>query len=121
MATRETSNKGSGVYVTRDKGRVDITGSMEGFYIDTDQYNLEDFNTIVTTRVPVLMIFGKSTTTAPTTAVPDTTTSGGAHFYGSGKFWITSIDPTFPDDGNSTYSVTFEHCSGWQMNRLITT
>ena len=120
MATRDTSNKYSGVYVTRDKGRVDVTGSMQGMYIDSDKYNLEDFYTIITTRVPVLMIFAKNTSTIPAAAVPDTTTTGAAHFYASGKFWITDISPTFPDAANSTYTVAFEHCSGFQMNKLIT-
>jgi hypothetical protein len=121
MATRDTSNKGSGVYVTRDKARVDVTGSMEGMYIDSDKYNIEDFYTIMTTRVPVLMLFTKSLTTLPTAPSPSTSTAGGAYFYASGKFWVTSIDSTFPDAANSTYTVTFEHCSGFQMNKLITT
>lgn len=120
MATRETSNKGSGTMVTRDKGRTDVTGSLTGMYIDTDTYNLADFEALVLARTAVLMIFGKSTTTVPATAVPDTTTTGGAHFYGSGKFWLTSIDSEYPDQANSTYSCTYEHCSGFALNSLIT-
>src|SRR4030042_3159227 len=77
MATRITSNKGSGIIETRDKGRLDVTGTLEGMYIDTDQYNIEDFVTIMTTRVPVLMIFGKETTAL--SGVPETTIKEGAH------------------------------------------
>jgi hypothetical protein len=114
MSTRETSNKGSGDKVTRGAGRLDITGSIEGMYIDSDKYNLEDFMEAIITREPYMMFFGKEASTG----VADTTTSGGAHFYASGNFYITSVDATFPDQANSTYTVSIEHANGFDLNKL---
>ncbi len=116
MATRDTANKGSGNYVTRKEGRLDVSGTLEGMYIDDDQYNLEDFMELIVARNPVLMIFGKEASAG----VPDTTTTGGTHFYASGQFYITSVDATYPDQENSTYTVTFEHASGFVINQLAT-
>jgi hypothetical protein len=118
VATRDTSNKGSGNYVTKAAGRIEVTGTMEGLYVDSDQYNLEDLKGLAIARVPVLMIFGRETTSGSGT--PDTTTSGGSHFYSSGKFIITGVDETHTDGENSTYTCTFEHFSGFEINNLIT-
>lgn len=119
MATRDTSNKGSGVYVTKAAGRLEVAGTLEGMYIDNDKYNLEDLMSVITQRQEVLMVFGKPTDADATE--PDTTTGGGAHFYASGKFILTSVDATFPDQANSTYSATFEHVDGFAINSLYTT
>lgn len=118
MATRDTSNKGSGNFVTKKEGRIEITGTMEGMYIDNDAYNYEDFMTAILARTPLLMLFGKETSEG--SGEPDTTTTGGSHFYASGLFLITGLDATFPDQANSTYSVNFEHYSDFQMNTYIT-
>jgi hypothetical protein len=118
MAARDTSNKGSGTYTTRLAGRLDVTGTLEGMYIDNDKYNAEDFALAIVARAPVLMIFGRET--VQLNGVPDTTTGGLTHYYSSGQFYITGIDQTFADRANSTYSVTFEHCTGFQINQLIT-
>ncbi len=118
MSTRNTSNKGAGTIVTRKAGYVDVTGTLEGMYIDNDKYNAEDFALAVVARVPMLMIFGKET--VQLNGIPDTTTSGLTHFYSSGQFYITGIDQTSPDKENGTYTVTFEHCTGFQINKLIT-
>jgi hypothetical protein len=119
MATRDTSNKGTANYVTKAEGRLEVTGTMEGMYIDDDQYNYEDFMELIIAREPVLMFFGKET--SQFSGVPDTTTSGGAHFYASGQFLITGVDATFPDQQNSTYTVTFEHYTGFDINTVIVT
>lgn len=116
MATRDTSNKGTANYVTKAAGRLEVTGTLEGMYIDNDKYNLEDFMEIIVAREPVLMIFGKEASAG----VPDTTTTGATHFYASGQFYITSVDATFPDQENSTYTVTFEHAEGFVLNQLAT-
>jgi len=118
MTTRDTSNKESGTIVTRAPGRVDVTGTMEGMYIDSDTYNLEDLLKAVVDRTKYLMIFGKETSAL--SGIPDTTTTGGTHFYASGQFYITSVDQTHPDQANSTYTVSFEHASGFDYNSLIT-
>ena len=118
MATRETSNKGTGGFVTKATGRIDVTGSMEGMYIDDDAYNYEDFMTAMLAKTPLLMIFGKETSTG--SGEPDTTTGGKSHFYASGLFIITGLDATFPDQANSTYTVNFEHYSDFKMNDYLT-
>ena len=118
MSTRDTSNKDSGSYVTRAAGRLDVTGTMDGLAVDNNKYNYEDLMKIVVARTAVLMIFGKETSSL--SGVPDTTTTGGTHFYGSGKFFITEVTPTFPDQGNVTYTCTFEHADGFAFNSLIT-
>lgn len=117
MATRDTSNKGSGNFVTKAAGRIEVTGTMEGMYIDSDTYNYADFAAAVLARTPLLMLFGKESATA---GKPDTTTSGGVHFYSSGLFLVTGLDATFPDQANSTYTVTFEHYSDFQLNDYLT-
>lgn len=116
MATRDTSNKGSGNYVTRKEGRLDVTGTLSGMYIDNDKYNLEDFQELIVARNPVLMIFGKEASTG----VPDTTTTGATHFYASGQFYVTDVTADFPDQENSTYTVSFEHAEGFVINQLAT-
>lgn len=118
METRNTSNKGAGSYVTRKPGYLDVTGTLEGMYIDNDKYNAEDFALAIVAKSPMLMIFGKET--VQLNGVPDTTTSGLTHFYSSGQFYITGVDQTAADKENGTYSVTFEHASGFQINKLIT-
>jgi hypothetical protein len=117
MATRDTSNKGTANFVTKAAGRIDVSGSMEGMVIYDDAYNYEDFMTAILARTPLLMIFGQR---AGTSDVPDTTTGGDEHFYASGLFLITGLDATFPDQANSTYTVTFEHYSSFQMNNYTT-
>jgi hypothetical protein len=87
-------------------------------YIDNDKYNAEDFALAIVARNPMLMIFGKET--VQLNGVPDTTTTGLTHFYASGQFYITGIDMTNPDKENASYSVTFEHATGFQINKLIT-
>ena len=117
MATRDTSNKGTGNFVTKAAGRIEVTGSMEGLYIDSDTYNYADFAAAILARTPLLMLFGKE---SGTSGDPDTTTSGGMHFYSSGLFLITGLDATFPDQANSTYTATFEHYSDFQLNGYLT-
>jgi hypothetical protein len=115
---RSTSNKGSGIYETRKAGRLDVTGSLAGMYIDNDKYNLEDFQLAIVARTPLLMIFGKET--VQLNGTPDTTTSGLTHFYSSGQFYLDDVNADFPGNENSTYSVTFSHATGFQINKLIT-
>jgi hypothetical protein len=117
MATRDTSNKGTGAYETKGAGRLSVTGSMDGMYIASDTYNYADFMAAIIARTPLLMLFGQESST---TGQPDTTTSGGTHFYSSGLFLITSCDATFPDQANSTYTVTFELYSDFKLNDYLT-
>jgi hypothetical protein len=118
MTTRDTANKGSGIYHTRKAKRLDVTGTLEGMYIDNDKYNAEDFALAIVARSPMLMIFGKET--VQLNGIPDTTTTGLTHFYSSGQFYLTGVDQTAADQENGTYTVTFEHATGFQINKLIT-
>lgn len=119
MATRDTSNKGTSSYVTKAAGRLDVTATVEGMYIDGDtETGYSTLMTAITARTEMLLIFGKETSDG--SGVPDTTTTGGVHWYASGRFICTSVDATFPDEGNSTYTATFEHVSGFVLNQLVT-
>jgi hypothetical protein len=102
MNARGTSNKDSGTYATRDKGRLDITASCEGL---VSYGSFEDIVTKMIARAPLLTVFGRKVATTDTPA-----TSGS---YASGYFFVVGWDETAPDDGNATYSVQFEHCSGF--------
>lgn len=116
VATRDTSNKGTAAYETSAAGRIKVTGTIEGLYMDDDKYNLEDLMTAILAREPMLMIFGREASAG----VPDTTTTGKTHFYCSGQFILSNLQATFPDQENSTYTATITHHSGFVMNQLIT-
>jgi hypothetical protein len=118
MASRDTSNKGTGNFVTKAPGRLDVSGTLEGMYIDGDTYNYEDFMTAIVARTPVYMFFGGNNNNG--TSDPSTSTAGGITFYSSGKFYITGVDATFPDQQNSTYTVKFEHAEGFRNNAMFT-
>ena len=118
MAERDTSNKGTGNFTTVAAGRMDASGTMEGMYIDNDTYNYEDFVSAWLGREPVYMYFGGNNGNG--TGDPNTSTAGGVTFYASGKFLITGVDATFPDQQNSTYTVTFRHYEGFRIKALYT-
>jgi hypothetical protein len=117
-ATRDTSNKGTANFVTKEYGRTEVTASLEGMNIDDDKYNYADFVGLMLARSPFLMVFGHATT--PGSGQPETTTGSSPQFYASGQFILTSIDATFPDQQNSTYTATFEHYTGFVINTLAT-
>lgn len=118
-ATRDTSNKGTANFVTKEYGRTEVTATLEGMYIDDDTYNYADFVDIMLKRNPFLMVFGHETSQGSGQPLT-TTTTGGTNFYASGQFILTSIDATFPDQQNSTYTATFEHYTGFVVNTLAT-
>lgn len=99
MSTRDTSNKDSGTFNTRDVARFDVSGSCDGLMVYAGGYDtLIDKMKL---RVPVTMEFGQKQ--AGTTLL-DTTV-----WYASGDFIITGMDLTAGDQENATYSCTFEH------------
>jgi hypothetical protein len=102
IATRGTSDKETGLWDTKALGRGDVTASCEGLVA------YGSFETIVTqliARAPLLVVFGRKNTGADTPCTSAT--------FASGYFYITSWDETAPDAGNTTYTVTFDHCSGF--------
>lgn len=97
---REISTKDSGAYVTRGKGRLNVSATCSALMV------YGSFETIVEAQItgsPVNVIFGKKT---PLTGVLDTTET-----YANGSFYITSVEMNAPDGDNATYTVSFE-CDG---------
>lgn len=117
--TRDTSNKGTGHFKTKEYGRTEVTATLQGMCIDDDQYNYADFAGMILARVPFLMVFGRETSQGSGEPMT-TTTSGGTIFYASGQFIVPSIDMVFPDEQNGTYTVNFEHYTGFVLNDLAT-
>jgi hypothetical protein len=104
MATRKTSNKDSGLYETKAPARFDVNGSSDSLMV------YGDFETILSAmaaRIPVQMDFGAND---GSDALDETV------FYASGNFLITGFDLNAGDDANATYTITFEHSSGFTMN-----
>jgi hypothetical protein len=106
MSTRKTSNKDSGLYETKAPGRFDISGSSDSLMV---YGNFESILSAMIARVPVTMDFG-----APESADLDDLDE--SVFYASGEFLITGFDQNAGDDANATYTITFEHSSGFTMN-----
>jgi hypothetical protein len=101
MATRNTSNKDSGIYETKDVGRFDVSASCEGLFVYAD--NVPALFSAMKLRVPVTLEFGQKAAGVETL---DT-----AVWYAHGDFIITSLEFGAPDQGNATYNVQFEHYS----------
>jgi hypothetical protein len=120
MATRDTSNKGTANFVTKASGRLEVTGTLEGMYIDDDTYNYADFAAMWIARTPFLMVFGRETSVGSGQPMSTSTAGGAAIFYASGQFILTGLDATFPDQQNSTYTATFEHYTGFVLNTFAT-
>jgi len=98
MATRNTSNKDSGIFDTKDVGRFDVTASCEGLMVYGD--NFQALMSAMRLRVPVKLEFGEKDGSG------DLDTS---KFYAHGDFIITSFELGAPDQDNATYNVSFEH------------
>jgi hypothetical protein len=105
MSTRDTSNKDSGTFNTRDVARFDVSGSCDGLVVYAGGY--KTLIDAMKLRTPVKMDFGQKTgglTTLDTTV-----------WYASGNFVITGVDITAGDQENATYTCTFEHQSAFDF------
>ena len=100
MATRDTSNKDTGKFNTKDVGRLDITASSDALIVYA---NLATMVTAYLNRLPVTLHFAEDDAGSP-----DTT-----KFYATGEFIITSMDINAADQANASYSCTFDHYSGF--------
>jgi hypothetical protein len=112
MATRNTSNKDSGLWETKAPARFDVSASAEGLMV----YGPAEFERVteaMIAREPVTLQFGQL---SGNTRTLDTT-----YWYASGQFLITSFDQTAGDQANATYSTQFEHFSGFTMTRTTAT
>jgi hypothetical protein len=105
MATRKTSNKDSGKFETKSPGRFEVTGSSDSLMV---YGNFEAILAQMISQEPVTMDFGANT---DDDGVLDETV-----WYASGEFIITGFDHTAGDDSNATYTISFEHYSGFTMN-----
>jgi hypothetical protein len=103
MATRNTSNKDSGVFETKAAGRMDVTASCEAMAVYGD---FQKILSAMVLRQPVTLEFGQKDENG------DLDTSV---FYAHGDFLITSFDQNSPDQGNVTYSASFEHFEGFSF------
>jgi len=92
MATRDTSSKDSGIYASREGGRLDVSISVDGLVAVGGFKTL--FNLIVAR-------------TALTINVKD-----GASTVLSGSFLLTNVSQSAPDQENVTYSCSFEYAGG---------
>lgn len=104
MATRNTSNKDSGIYETKAPARLDVTASCDGLMV----YGATEFERLtnaIEAREPVDLEFGQKVSTGST--LDDT------YWYASGSFLLTSFDQTAGDQANATFTVNFEHYSGF--------
>jgi len=102
MSTRDTSSKDTGIFLTKAAGRMDITATAEGLCA---YGSFEDIATKMASQTPLALYFGRKIATTDTFATTGT--------YASGIFYITSWDHSAPQEGNATYSVNFDHCSGF--------
>jgi hypothetical protein len=105
MATRDTSNKDSGIFNTRGPGRFDVSASCDGLMIYDGAF--EVIMNAMRLQVPVTLEFGQKDG-----ATDDLDT---AEWYASGDFIITGCDLTAPDQDNATYAATFEHYDGFDF------
>jgi len=107
MATRDTSNKDTGKFNTKDVGRLDITASSDALIVYTD---IASMVTAYLARLPVTLHFAEDTAGSP-----DLT-----KFYATGEFIITAMDINAADQANASYSCTFDHYSGFTWSGDIT-
>mgnify|MGYP000944442824 CR=1 FL=1 len=105
MATRNTSNKDSGVWETKASGRLDVTASCEGLCVYGEN-EFERLTNALVAREPLELDFGQKTTGS---------TLDETYWYASGQFIMTSFDMTAGDQANTTYSAQFEHYSGFTI------
>ena len=104
MSTRDTSDKASGIWLTKAPGRMDVTITAEGLCA---YGQFESIANSMITRAPLSIFLGK----ASDASVSGMDSTSGS--YASGIFYVTSWDHTAGQEANATYSVTFDHASGF--------
>lgn len=104
MATRPTTNKGSGQIDEKGAGRLDVTGTCTSLMV---YGSYEDLVNAHIAGDPVTLSFG---------AVINTDELDVSKPYGQGDFLINSLEMNAPDGENSTYTMTFEHAEGFEYN-----
>ena len=102
MTSRDTSNKTTGKFVDRASGRIDVTGTCEGFCTHEAGWGYEKLMNLVVQRSEVKLLF------ADVTSETDASASTGSEFYSSGSFFFSSFDLTAPQEDNASYTANFE-------------
>lgn len=105
--TRNTSDKEVGSYDVVRPARFTVTASADGLVAYGD---FEAFVTGMIAKTPFTLYFGKGNRSATDGTV---TAFASGSTYASGAFYATSWEETAPDGNNATYSISFEHCSGF--------
>ncbi len=100
MSARETSSKTNGIYVNRESGRLDVTGSIDGLAFYSTTTGIQYLLGAIVARTKVALIFKQKAASAS---------------YATGNFFITSAELGAPDQDNATYSITFEHADGFAL------
>jgi len=109
MATRDTSNKDTGIFNTKGVGRLDITASSDNLLVYGD---IGTLGAIYLARDVVQLAFGQQTGAVLT----DGELVGGvlddSVFYAEGNFIITGLSQNAGDQANASYTVSFENADG---------
>jgi len=115
MATRVTSTKDTGNYVSREAGRLDATGTADGLSVYDDDFGFEDMRQLVTDREPVLLVFTGSVEPVEPEDPEANVTPDLDNPYATGTFIITSFEQSAPDQDNTTYSVSYEGTGDFEI------
>lgn len=105
MATRDTSNKDSGIFNTRDVARFDVSATCEGLFVYGAAAGFEQLINAMRTHAAVTLDFGQK--------AAGLDTLDAAVWYATGEFVIDSFELGAPDQGNATYNASFSHQSGF--------
>jgi hypothetical protein len=100
MATRDTSNKDTGKFNTKAVGRMDVSATSDALVVYSD---LATILSAYMDRLPLTLHFAEDDDGSPNIA----------KFYATGDFIITSMDINAGDQENASYSVTFDHYTGF--------
>jgi hypothetical protein len=106
MKTRPTSNKDSGKFDTEAAGRFNINASADAMKV---YGNFEAILQAMLNQIPVQLDFGQKNAD-PLNTLDET------KFYASGMFLITAFDDAAPDGDTATYTVKFNHNSGFTLS-----
>lgn len=115
MSARDSSSKASGVFSSRESGRLDVSGSAEGLAVYADTVGFNEMLAMVNTRELVFLVFAQNGDVTPPI---NETTPDLAKFYAQGYFYLTSVELSAPDQDNVTYSISFELANGFEIQNL---
>jgi hypothetical protein len=105
MATRETSDKGSGHAKTVAPSRTSFSGSADGLVTYVESCDYHTLLGYIKNRTELMIASAQDDGAGD----PDSATvSTGTAAYYTGMIYLTSVDITAGDEENTTYSISFE-------------